>query len=92
MVYPTHYFLSKVKILIIKHKHEDYCLVCKKNTDNINSKMVKTKNNRVMLLSQCSNCRNKKSRFMKEQEAKGLLSSLGIKTPLSNIPGLNILF
>ena len=56
MVYPTHYFLSKVKILIIKHKHEDYCLVCKKVTDNINSKMVKTKNNRVMLLSQCSNC------------------------------------
>ena len=38
-------------------------------------------------------CRSKKSRFMKEQEAKGLLSSLGIKTPLSNIPLLgNILF
>ena len=69
-----------------------YCLVCKKNTDNINSKMVKTKNNRLMLLSPCSACRNKKSRFIKEQEAKGVLSSLGIRTPLSNIPGLNILF
>ena len=69
-----------------------YCLVCKKNTDNINSKIVKTKNNRLMLLSQCSVCRNKKSRFIKEQEANGVLSSLGIRTPLSNIPGLNILF
>ena len=70
-----------------------YCLVCRKNTDNINSKMVKTKNNRL-LLSQCSVCKNKKSRFISEKEAKGsgILSSLGIETPLSNIPGLNILF
>ena len=42
--------------------------------------------------SQCSICGNKKSRFVKEQEAKGILSSLGIKTPLSKILGLNILF
>ena len=69
-----------------------YCVVFKKNTDNINSKMAKTKNGRVMLLSQCSVCGNKKSRFVKEQEAKGLLGSLGIRTFLSNIPGLNILF
>ena len=70
-----------------------YCLVCRKNTDNINSKMVKTKNNRL-LLSQCSVCKNKKSRFISEKEAKGsgISSSLGIETPLSNIPGLNILF
>ena len=40
----------------------------------------------------CSVCENKKSKFVKEQEAKGFLSSLGIKTPLSKIPGLNILF
>ena len=45
-----------------------------------------------MLLSKCAICGNKKSKFIKEQEAKGLLSSLGIRTPLSNIPGLNILF
>ena len=46
-----------------------------------------------MLLSKCAICSNKKSRFMKEQDGKGLLSSLGIKTPLSNIPLLsNILF
>ena len=42
--------------------------------------------------SQCSICGNKKSRFVKEQEAKGILSSLGIRTPLSKIPGLSILF
>ena len=42
--------------------------------------------------SKCSNCKNKKSRFVKEQEAKGLLSELGIKTPLSKIPLLSFLF
>ena len=68
-----------------------YCLVCRKNTDNINSKMVKTKNGRLMLMSKCSISGNKKSRFVKEQQAEGILSSLGIRTPLSNIPGLNIL-
>ena len=53
--------------------------------------MIKTKNGRLQLKSQCSVCGNKKSRFVKKQEAKGLLSSLGIRTPLSNIPGLNVL-
>ena len=42
--------------------------------------------------SKCSVCGIKKSRFVKEQEAKGLLSNLGIKTPLSKIPLLNVLF
>ena len=46
----------------------------------------KTKNGRLMLSSKCAVCGSKKSRFMKEQEAKGLLSNLGIKTPLSEIP------
>ena len=69
-----------------------YCLVCRKNTENKESKMVKTKNNRLMLSSKCSVCGNKKSKFIKEQEAKGLLSNLGIKTPLSKIPLLNVLF
>ena len=63
-----------------------YCLVCKKNTENKDAKMVKTKNNILMLTSKCSICGNKKSRFMKEQEAKGLLSNLRIGTPLSKIP------
>ena len=63
-----------------------YCLVCKTNTENKDAKMVKTKNCRLMLSSKCVICSNKKPRFMKEQEAKGLLSNLGIKTPLSKIP------
>ena len=54
--------------------------------------MFKTKNNRLLLQSKCSVCKNKKSRFAKEQEAKGLLSNLGIRTPLSKIPLLNVLF
>ena len=66
--------------------------LCKRNTDNVNLKVIKGKNGRLMLLSKCSSCGNKKNRFLKEQEAKGLLSSLGIKAPLSNILGLNILF
>ena len=54
--------------------------------------MVRTKNNRLIIQSKCSVCRIKKSRFVKEQEAKGLLSNLGIKAPLSKIPLLNVLF
>ena len=69
-----------------------YCLKCKTNTDNIDPKMFGTKNNRLIMQSKCSVCKNKKSRFIKEQEAKGLLSNLGIKTPLSKIPLLNVLF
>ena len=69
-----------------------YCLKCKTNTDNIDPKMFRTKNNRLLMQSKCSVCNNKKSRFIKEQDAKGLLSKLGIKTPLSKIPLLNLLF
>ena len=54
--------------------------------------MVKTKNGRLALSSNCVFCGSKKSRFIKEQEAEGLLSNLGIKTPMSNIPLLNSLF
>ena len=69
-----------------------YCLKCKTNTDNIDPKMFRTKNNRLLMQSKCSVCKNKKSRFVKEQDAKGLLSNLGIKTPLSKISLLNVLF
>ena len=65
---------------------------CKKDTENIDSKMFRTKNNRLIMQSKCLVCGIKKSRFVKEQEAKGLLSNLGIKTPLSKIPLLNVLF
>ena len=69
-----------------------YCVKCRKNTENLNSKLFKTKNNRLIIQSKCPVCQIKKSRFVKEQEAKGLLSNLGIKTPLSKIPLLNVLF
>ena len=54
--------------------------------------MFKTKNNRLLMQSKCSVCGTKKSRFVKRQDAEGLLSNLGIETPLSKIPLLNVLF
>ena len=69
-----------------------YCLKCKKVTSNIDPKMVKTKNNRLLMQSKSSVCGTKKSRILKKQDAKGLLSNLGIKIPLSKIPLLNVLF
>ena len=69
-----------------------YCINCRKDTENINTKIVKTKSNRLVMQSKCSVCGIKKSKFLKEQEAKGLLSNLGIKTPLSKSPLLNALF
>ena len=61
------------------------CLKCGKNTESKNPKVARTKNGRIMLLSKCAMCDSKKSKFIKEQEASGLLISLGIKTPLSKI-------
>ena len=69
-----------------------YCLKCKKDSENLDSKIFKTKNSRIIMQSKCSDCGNKKSRFIKKEEAEGLLSNLGIKTPLNKIPLLNILF
>ena len=70
-----------------------YRLKCKKNTESINPKVSKTINGKTMVLSKCTICGSKKSKFIKEQQAKGLLSNLGIKTPLNKIPLLgDILF
>ena len=69
-----------------------YCVKCKKDTENIDPKMFRTKNNRLIMQSKCPVCRIKKSRFVKEQAAKGLLTNLGIRTPLGKIPLLNVLF
>ena len=68
-----------------------YCVKCRKDTNNINPKIFKTKNNRLLMQSTCSDCKNKKSRFVRKQDAKGLLSNLGINTPFSKIPLLNVL-
>ena len=73
-------------------KKETYCLVCRKYTENNNPKIVRNRQNRLMIQSNCTICDSKKSRFTKEQQAMGILSNLGIKTPLSKIPLLNILF
>ena len=59
-----------------------YCIVCKKDTENKNPKVFKTKNGRIILRSTCSECNNKKTRFISKNEGSGLLSSLGIRTPL----------
>ena len=64
-----------------------------KNTENIDSRVSKTSNGRTIVLSKCAICDAKKSRFIKNQGAKGLLSNLGAKTPLSKVPILgDILF
>ena len=52
-----------------------YSLKCRKDTANIEPKMVRTKNNRLIMQSKCPVCGIKKSRFVKEQEAKALLSN-----------------
>ena len=65
---------------------ESCCLKCKKHTKNINPQVSSASNGKLMILSKCAICGNKKSKFIKKQEAKGILSSLGIKTPLSKIP------
>ena len=70
-----------------------YCLACKKDTKNIDSKVVKTKNDKKIMLSRCSICNNKKSTFSAEpsslerssleriSKGSGLLDSLGLNTP-----------
>ena len=62
------------------------CLKCRKNTENIDPKISISSNGRAMILSKCAICDSKKSRFIKKQEAKGLLSNLGVTTPLSKVP------
>ena len=60
-----------------------YCLKCKRNTESINPKVSRT-----MILSTCAICGSKKSKFIKQQQAKRLLSNIGLRTPLIKIPVL----
>ena len=69
-----------------------YCLKCKKDTENLDFKIFRTKNNKLIMQAKCSDCKNKKSRFIKDQDAEGLLNDVGINTPFSKIPLLNALF
>ena len=73
-------------------KKETYCLACRKYTENIHLKVVRNRQNRLMIQSNSAVCNSKKSRFIKEQKAMEILSNLGIKTPLSKVPLLNVLF
>ena len=61
------------------------CLKCRKNRESKNPKAARAKSRRIMHLSKCAMNDSKKSKFAKQQEASGLLISLGIKTPLSKI-------
>ena len=65
---------------------KSYCLRCKKDTGNINPRVSNTSNGRTMILAKCAICGSKKSRFIENQEAKLLLSNLGLRTPLSKVP------
>ena len=64
---------------------KSYCLKCRKNTENINPRVSKTSNGKTMLLSKCAICDSKKSRFIKNQEEKGLLSNLGDRMLLHKV-------
>ena len=75
-----------------RKKKQTYCLVCRDYTKSINPKIVRNKQNWLMIQSNCATGGSKKSRFIKEQQAMGILSNLGIKTPSSKLPLLNILF
>ena len=83
-----------IKVWNLKYKTmSSYCLNCRKNTESINPRVWKTNNGKAIILSKSEICGSKKSRFIKKQEAKGILSSLGLKTPLNKIPLLgDILF
>ena len=70
-----------------------YCFKCRRNIESINPKVSKTTNSKAIILSICAICGSKKSKFIKQQEARGLLSNLGLRTPLNKIPVLgDILF
>ena len=73
-------------------KMKAHCIICKKDTENKNPKVFKNKNGRIILKSVCSECNDTKSRFISKKKGSGLLSNLGIKTPLNKIPLLNVFF
>ena len=71
---------------------ESYCSKCRKHTKNINTRVLSTSNGKAMKLSKCTICGNKKTRFFKNRESKGLLSNLGLRTPLNKVPILGDIF
>ena len=90
--YDLEQLVKHLYLCILQKNMKTYCVKCRKNTENLNSKIFKIKNGTLIMRSKCTKCGFKRSRFVKEHEAKGLLSNLGIKTPLSKIPLLNFCF
>ena len=75
------------------YKMKSYCSKCRNDTENINLSVSSNSNGKAMILSKYAICGSKKSRFIKNQEAKGLWSNSGLRTPLSKAPILgDILF
>ena len=75
-----------------KDKMKTYYMKCRRDTENFDPKMVRTKNHRLVMESKCSACGIKKSRFVKEKEAKVFFRNLATRAPLNKIPLLNVLF
>ena len=72
---------------------ESYCLEYRKCTENVDPRISSTSNGKVRILWKCKKCNSKKSKFIDKQQANGLLSNLGIMTPLNKKPLLgDILF
>ena len=65
---------------------ESYCFQCKKYTKTINTRAFGTSNGKAMVLSKCAICGGKKSRYIKNPEAKEILSNWDLRAPLSKIP------
>ena len=82
----NNYFQNKSKSPATYKTMFSYCLKCRKNTESKYSKVVRSKNERIMLSSKCAVCESKKLKPIKEKEASGLLTSLGLKTSLNKIP------
>ena len=71
------------------YKMKPCCLKCRKDTENLDPEISSTSKGKAMILPKYAICGSRKYRFIKNQEAKGLLSNLSIKTPLSKVPILS---
>ena len=85
--------INKSQISLKYKTMSSYCLKCRNNTGSINPIVSKSNNSKTMILSKCAICGSKKSRFIKKQEASGILSNLCLRTPVSKVTSLgDILF
>ena len=64
---------------MVRKKKQTYCLACRDYTKSINPKIVRNRQNRYIIQPNCATCGSKKSRFIKEQKALGILSKIKVK-------------